>query len=400
MVMDLPAEGLRIYWKKMNKKIVLYGNGSSGNHGCEAIYRGTKEILDCPLLIQTENEEEDKRYGIVQIAELSPAKSLNAPVLAKAKAYYSLKVKKSFAEMDGIHFLEGIKKALKESNIALSVGGDNYCYGYPEIYAYLNRMYKKQGFKTVLWGCSVEPKLTEDQKVVEDLKKYDLIVARESITYDALKKIGANVIYCPDPAFFMKAEFVDLDKRMSKDTIGINCSPMIVNNEKETGIVYQNYKELIKYILHETDMNIALIPHVVWKQNDDREILSRLYEEYSDKSRIIVVEDHVAPQLKYIISKCKVFVGARTHATIAAYSSGVPTLVVGYSVKARGIAKDLMKERDNFVIPVQELQSPDQLTNYTTKLLSSYDEVREQLKQETSKYEKYKNKIKEEICKL
>ena len=385
----------------MNKKrITLYGNGGSGNHGCEAIYRGTKEILDCPLLVQTENEAEDLKYGIDRIAELVPAKSSSVSFLVKAKAYYSLKINKSFTEMDGAYYLEGIKKASLVSDIALSVGGDNYCYGYPQIYGYLNQTYRRYSFKTILWGCSVEPKLTEDPRVVEDLKNYSLIAARETITYDALKRIGTNVIYCPDPAFFMKPEIVDFDERLTANTIGINCSPMIVSNEKSSGITYRNYKELLDYILCETDMNVAFIPHVVWKQNDDREILWRLYEECADKNRVIMVEDHSAPQLKYIISKCKVFIGARTHATIAAYSSGVPTLVVGYSVKARGIAKDLMKEHDNFIIPVQELRSADELTKYTKKLLNSYDEVKEQLMQSTSKYEKYKNRLKDEICRL
>ncbi len=383
-----------------DKKIVLYGNGSSGNHGCEAIYRGTKEVLDCPLLIETENEIEDRKYGIDQIAELSASKSMKAPFFEKAKAYYSLKINKSFAEMDGIYYLNAIRKASAESNIALSVGGDNYCYGYPEIYAYLNKMYKKYGFKTVLWGCSVEPKLTADEKVVQDLRNYDLITARESITYNALKQIGANVLYCPDPAFFMKAEAVVVDERMNRDTIGINCSPMIISNEKSTGITYQNYKELVAYILRETNMNIALIPHVVWEKNDDREALLKLYEECEDKNRVIFVKDQSAPRLKFIISKCKAFVGARTHATIAAYSSGVPTLVVGYSVKARGIAKDLMGDMDNFILPVQELQNSAQLSNYTMKLLASYDEAKEQLMRSTAKYNNYKDKIKEEICRL
>ena len=384
----------------MNRKIVLYGNGGSGNHGCEAIYRGTKEVLDCPLLIQSENEDEDRRNGIDQIADLSSSKSSRVSLFAKAKAYYFLKANKSFTEMDGIYYLDAIQKASKESNIALSVGGDNYCYGYPEIYAYLNRMYKKHGFKTVLWGCSVEPKLTEEEKVVQDLRNYDRIVARESITYDALNQIGANVIYCPDPAFYMKPEPVIVDEKMNKETIGINCSPMIISNEKNSGIVYQNYKELIAYILHETDMNVALIPHVVWKKNDDRKVLSRLYEECADKNRVFLVEDHCATQLKYIISRCKAFIGARTHATIAAYSSGIPTLVVGYSVKARGIAKDLMGEKDNFVIPVQELRNSDQLPNYVIKLLASYDEVKEQLLKATAKYNEYKDFIKDEICRL
>lgn len=384
----------------INKKLVLYGNGSSGNHGCEAIYRGTKATLDCSLLIQTENEAEDRKYGIDQIAELSASKSVKAPFLAKAKAFYSLKVNKSFTEMDGIYYLDAIRRASAESNIAFSVGGDNYCYGYPEIYAYLNRMYKKYGFKTVLWGCSVEPKLTADDKVVHDLRNYDLITARESITYNALKQIGANVIYSPDPAFFMKAEIATVDERMNRDTIGINCSPMIISNEKRKGIVYQNYKELMAYILRETNMNIALIPHVVWEKNDDREMLLKLYEECEDRNRVVLVKDQNAPQLKYIISKCKAFIGARTHATIAAYSSGVPTLVVGYSVKARGIAKDLMGEKDNFIIPVQELQNSDQLTNYVIKLLASYDEIKEQLVLATAEYNNYKGYIKDKICRL
>ena len=53
---------------------------------------------------------------------------------------------------------------------------------------------------------------------------------------------------------------------------------------------------------------------------------------------------------------------ARTHASIAAYSTCVPTLVVGYSVKAKGIAKDIFGTYDNYVIPVQSLQNKEDLT--------------------------------------
>ena len=35
------------------------------------------------------------------------------------------------------------------------------------------------------------------------------------------------------------------------------------------------------------------------------------------------------------------FIGARTHAVISAYSMCVPTIALGYSIKSRGIAKDL-----------------------------------------------------------
>ena len=51
-----------------------------------------------------------------------------------------------------------------------------------------------------------------------------------------------------------------------------------------------------------------------------------------------MIQDDNCMVIKGYISRCELFIGARTHATIAAYSTGVPTLVLGYSVKARGIA--------------------------------------------------------------
>ena len=38
---------------------ILYGNGSCANHGCEAIVRGTLELLNSPLAIASENMEEE-----------------------------------------------------------------------------------------------------------------------------------------------------------------------------------------------------------------------------------------------------------------------------------------------------------------------------------------------------
>ena len=86
-----------------------------------------------------------------------------------------------------------------------------------------------------------------------------------------------------------------------------------------------------------------------------------LFENVSDSSRVYMIDDQNSEQLKSIISNAECFIGARTHATIAAYSSTVPTLVVGYSVKAKGIAKDLFGTYANYVIPVQQLNNIDDL---------------------------------------
>ena len=361
-------------------RIVLYGNGGSGNHGCEAIVRGTYETLNIPMILAAEAMEEEKRYGLDDICTLEEAKTENVSKFQTAKAYIKLKLTGDFTDLDGFPYLPFIKRAGKLADFALSVGGDNYCYSNQPFYAYLNRAYRKSGLKTVLWGCSIEPEVIRNKKVAEDLRGYHLIVARESITYNALKDVGIDAILAPDPAFFMKPLKWDMDERFIRsEVVGINVSPMILSHEKCTGMAYENFKNLIHYILDETEFYVALIPHVVWKENDDRAVLYRLYEEFSCDKRLIMIEDHTAPELKYIISKCRFFVGARTHATIAAYSSAVPTLAVGYSVKARGIAVDLFGTQENYVVPVQSLESDGQLTESFKWLMENENKIRQHL---------------------
>ena len=195
---------------------------------------------------------------------------------------------------------------------------------------------------------------------------YNRIYARESITYNALLNAGISadkLVLRKDPAFELIT--ADIDKLpeglISGKTVGINLSPMVLERAGDPELVKKSYRNFIRYILDNTDQNIAFVPHVVWGSNDDREPLSRFYEEFKGTGRVLLIEDSPAEILKSYIAKCSFFVGARTHSTIAAYSSGVPTLVIGYSVKSRGIATDLFGTFENYVLPVQEMQDPEAL---------------------------------------
>ncbi|ROU04329.1 polysaccharide pyruvyl transferase family protein [Histidinibacterium lentulum] len=54
--------------------------------------------------------------------------------------------------------------------------------------------------------------------------------------------------------------------------------------------------------------------------------------------RVRVLEERLsATELKWVLSRLDWFAGARMHATIGAFSSGVPTLGLGYTDKARGV---------------------------------------------------------------
>jgi polysaccharide pyruvyl transferase WcaK-like protein len=161
---------------------------------------------------------------------------------------------------------------------------------------------------------------------------------------------------------------------------------MVQSKETQQGITVANYRELITGILQNTTDDIALIPHVVWSHNDDRKPLRELYEMFRDTGRVYLVEDQNCMQLKEIISRCRIFVGARTHATIAAYSTCVPTLVVGYSVKARGIAKDLFGTEKNYVLPVQSLQETGDLLKAYFWIAERESEIRNHLQNSMPDY--------------
>ena len=92
-------------------------------------------------------------------------------------------------------------------------------------------------------------------------------------------------------------------------------------------------------------------------------VLRMLKEQFKDNDRVVMIDDNNCMALKGIISKCKLFVGARTHATIAAYSTCVPTIAVGYSIKARGIARDIFGTEKNYVVSVQNFTDKDDLKN-------------------------------------
>ncbi|SCY05437.1 polysaccharide pyruvyl transferase family protein [Butyrivibrio sp. INlla14] len=381
----------------LNRPIILYMHAGSKNHGCEAIVNSTVKLIAAkrseqgidtklPVLVVSNSVQEDQQYSLGRLekdglCKLVEDRHIDRDFLAHVfyygyrkisgdrESFQRYKYKDAFREYKIL--VENYKKAnpgvaFEGEPLAVSIGGDNYCY--PEMVEDLilaHNVFRKKGFETVLWGCSIEPDSLKDKKLVEDLFAYSKIYARESITYNAL--VDAGIPKCQlelrkDPAFELETTKVSIPKHFHPGkTVGINLSPMVQEKETVPGITIENYRNFIKYLLDETDQNIALIPHVVWERNDDRRPLEELYLEFKDTKRVVLIGDAPASELKGYISQCSFFVGARTHSTIAAYSSGVPTLVIGYSVKSRGIATDLFGSYDNYVLPVQDLKEPDEM---------------------------------------
>ena len=367
----------------MDNSFVLYSHGGSANHGCEALVRSTCGVLrhafDNPRIdLITDSVKEDKKY----IGDICRYRGLsrNRRNIDFLRAYLDYKLFGKTVSLD-VYPYRRVVRSLCDDTVALSIGGDNYCYGDTVRYASLNRMFRKAGHKTVLWGCSIEREVTKDKTAVDDLRSYSLITARESLTYEVLKSSGlTNVELFPDPAFTLAVDISAIPEGFKEfKTVGINISPMIQDNERISGCTLENYKALIRGILEETDCDIALIPHVVWKQSDDRVPSRLLFEEFRDSGRVVMIEDANAERLKGIVSRCRFMVAARTHASIAAYSTCVPTLVVGYSIKAKGIAKDIFGSYEDYVLPVQDLKAPNDLADKFRLIMDNEKEIRNHL---------------------
>ena len=115
--------------------------------------------------------------------------------------------------------------------------------------------------------------------------------------------------------------------------------------------------------------------------------LGELKARFADEKRVFMLDATLnACEVKGYISRLKLLITARTHASIAAYSTCVPTLVIGYSIKARGIARDLFGDEASHLIPAQELDSSAQLIEAYDALYERAEDERLYLKRKLPEY--------------
>lgn len=355
----------------------MFFHGGSLNRGCEAIVRSGV------ALIKNQNPE-----VIVDLMSMDPKSDKNIPLIDSIflDEYRKLKkfsipwfisvIKIKFFNDESYYYRFAYRPILEKLNdydVFLSIGGDNYCYGeQPGIYE-LDRCIKKAGKKLVLWGASIgEEDLSSDK--IKDLKLFDLILARESITSSLLKMNGIEKVkLCADGAFTMeKDELPFPDGWQIGNTIGFNYSPLLWKKNKDSK---KAAFDLVNYIIKTTNMTIALTPHVIIPGNDDYECLIEFYEKLKSTGRVLLLPSNLnAIQYKGYIARMRFFIGARTHATIAAYSSLVPTLVLGYSVKSKGIAKDIFGE-EKLVLNLNELSDSQKLIQKFDEMISQENEI-------------------------
>jgi colanic acid/amylovoran biosynthesis protein len=222
------------------------------------------------------------------------------------------------------------------------------------------------------------------------LDKVALITVRERISYDYMKELGvkAPCYQTADPAFTLEPSTPErMDEIMRSEEIGAEGNPLIGFSVSKTLTRWGegSHDRFIHAIAETIDNLIGIypesrfifVPHVTYRndpENDDRVVSKEIYRLIYRRDRVSLIDgDYTCQESKGLIGQCDLFVGARTHATIASSSQLVPTIALAYSTKAYGIMEGIL-DRERCVIDVRELTS-DRLVFMVKALLSRKDEV-------------------------
>ena len=326
-------------------RVLLYDHSGCLNHGCEALVRTTVNITEkafpgSEFGLCSYSPKEDIILSDIPRLTVKGVKAQPLSPIAKYINAFNVKLLHSYQYYYKAAYADTVEFA-KDYDLCLIIGGDTFCYGNNELCRALTAQFKKLGKKVVLWGCSVGEEDLTDEKLAT-LRSLDGIFARESLTKAVLEKAGIeNVQLFPDPAFTLEKAAVELPEVSGQKMLGINLSPLVAKRTKNLG---QAAAEFLRYLESETDFVPLLVPHVTVPNNNDYEFLAAIKKAAKSEKSILLPENLGAREYKGYIAKADMFMGARTHSIIGAYSSRVPAFAFGYSIKARGIAKDLFGE--------------------------------------------------------
>lgn len=180
------------------------------------------------------------------------------------------------------------------------------------------------------------------------MKKASFIYTRDGQSKKlAAELTGRDIFLTTDVAFALPYEHKVMEKT-DKVRVGFNPSGLLWsggytrNNQFGLTLDYRKYcQNILEKLCYNDKYEVYLIPHVGTnsKFEDDCENDSAVCRLLHDRfTNTKIVDEIMTPMdAKGYIAAMDVFIGARMHATIGAFSSGVATIPVSYSRKFEGL---------------------------------------------------------------
>lgn len=348
-------------------KIYLTGQNNFGNRGCEALVRSTVDVVrrqwpQAEVLVPSLDVARDA----AQWPEAAQMGVQFVPVPQVGSRFVQWnRVASRLPLVAGLPWPrlaanDPLRQQLAQCDAVLSIGGDNYSLDYDlgslAFFVAVAEAAMDLGLPVILWGASAGPFSAlpaVERTMARHLQRLGAVTVRETHSQAYLRGLGlgSNLHLVADSAFLLQPQAFDTALPAgSGGVLGLNLSPLVDRVRQRAGAttgLVQEAAQWLQQVVAGTDLGVLLVPHVApldgSPTNNDEVFLARLQAELGALGpRVAMLPSGLnAAQLKHAIAQCRYFVGARTHATIAAMSMGVPTLSIAYSVKARGINLDL-----------------------------------------------------------
>jgi colanic acid/amylovoran biosynthesis protein len=274
------------------------------------------------------------------------------------------------------------RTVIESASAVVSSGGDCYGSDYGSFEGWLDPLRRAldADVPVIFLAQSIGPFRTDrEAKAWMSVARHaTAVTVRESLSYDyVVRHLGlpARIVeHTADPAFLLEPP-PSGDRQKTWAGYGLDDDRPTIALAVSQGIIgfsgvspnkhLRAWQCVIDALLDRIDARILLVPHVpdIEPANDDRILATALVRSRSTGGRVQMVSpNHSASEIKGLIAGCDLVIAERMHAAIAGLSSAVCTVVVGYSVKARGITLDLLGPRlveRGLFIPVHEFVQPE-----------------------------------------
>jgi len=255
-----------------------------------------------------------------------------------------------------------VARAYREADFVLDLSGDSYR-DRPGGFApahHANLMAAlAAGVPYGLVSQSLGPFRAPNRPVVGYLlSRAALIYIRERRTREILRGLGVpadRLELAPDVAFALEArspepiwaaEGID-PGRAERPRVAVSVSGLALrlSSRGRTNRYLAESVRLVEHIRSRYGASVFLVPHEVhppYYGPDDRAAADELVRALGGPAWLRPIRgDHDASRLKGLIAQCDALVASRMHAAIAGLSSGVPTLMVSWSHKYRGVMDEI-----------------------------------------------------------
>lgn len=321
----------------------------NSNHGCMALLYSLIHILseiekegqdDYRYVIFDWNYNEEKIVMMSNILDIDRDKVIYAPyvlMLDPLRRLYHIR--------DYLRMKSEIKKCdciidVTEGDSFSDIYGDAWFTGRTRVKLLIENM----GIPLILAPQTYGPYLTGKNRrmAAEAIKKARAVMTRDKQSQKLVKELaGVDAVYTTDLAFALPCGEYDI-KASDKVKVGINASNLLYfgNEMKDRKFNiktdYAGYLNgLLDVICGLDRYEVYLISHV----DGDYEVHKILKERYPDCNLVPIFKNPV--EAKSCISKMDIFIGARMHGTIAAFTCGAACIPTAYSPKFAGLFKSV-----------------------------------------------------------